>query len=196
MSLHAVWHTAPHDGTFGRNFAAAVCGQLPVQHTLSVTAWLLWLTVPVQALLRYHPQIVPGAVGDMSAGGALPLHLAAAGGCVGVVLALLAAGAPLEARDGKGLTALQVHSALPRLVASSPCLQLLGVLPGQHIKLHPNKHAQSHACVKHPSWRRRTIQQLAQVLVKAAGGPFRGGDNDVVVIVLCLLLAAAGVSAQ
>lgn len=121
----------------------------PVQYTLSVTAWLLWLTVPVQALLKYHPQIVPGAVGDLSAGGALPLHLAAAGGCVGVVLALLAAGAPLEARDGKGLTALQVHSALPRLVASNPCLQLLGVLPGQHIKLHPNKHAQSHACLKH-----------------------------------------------
>lgn len=46
------------------------------------------------------------------------------------------------------------------------------------------------------AWRRLTIQQLAQVLVKAAGGPFRGGDNDVVVIVLCLLLAAAGVSAQ
>ncbi len=58
--------------------------------------------------MQSHPALVPSAVGDLSAGGALPLHLAAAGGCVDLVLALLAAGAPLEARDGKGLTALQV----------------------------------------------------------------------------------------
>jgi hypothetical protein len=156
-------------------------------HIVSNCLAVPWLTVSLQELLISHPQIVPAAVGDLSAGGALPLHLAAAGGCVGVVLALLAAGAPLEARDGKGLTALQVCSAPPRVAASTGCLQLLGVLPGQHIKLHPNKHAKSHACVKHGSWRQRTIQQLAQILVKAAGGPFRGGDN-VVVIVLCLLL--------
>lgn len=64
-----------------------------------------------QELMHAHPHLVPGAVGDLSAGGALPLHLAAAGGCVDVVQALLAAGAPLEAKDGKGLTALQVGAS-------------------------------------------------------------------------------------
>ena len=67
--------------------------------------------VRLQELMHAHPHLVPGAVGDLSAGGALPLHLAAAGGCVDVVQALLAAGAPLEAKDGKGLTALQVGAS-------------------------------------------------------------------------------------
>jgi ankyrin repeat protein len=62
----------------------------------------------VQVLISTHPGLVPSGVCDLSAGGALPLHLAAAGGWVDVVQALLAAGAPLEAKDGKGLTALQV----------------------------------------------------------------------------------------
>jgi hypothetical protein len=65
----------------------------------------------VQALVSAHPGLVPSGLCDLSAGGALPLHLAAAGGCVDVVHALLAAGAPLEAKDGKGLTALQVGDA-------------------------------------------------------------------------------------
>lgn len=65
-----------------------------------------------QELLISHPQLVPSGVVDLSAGGALPLHLAAAGGYLEVVRALLAAGAPLEATDGKGQTALQVrHTA-------------------------------------------------------------------------------------
>jgi ankyrin repeat protein len=62
----------------------------------------------LQELIAAHPQLLPTAVRDLSAGGALPLHLAAAGGCVDVVQVLLAAGAPVEAKDGKGLTALQV----------------------------------------------------------------------------------------
>lgn len=61
-----------------------------------------------QELVAAHPQLLPSAVADLSGGGSLPLHLAAASGCVATVQALLAAGAPLEAKDGKGQTALQV----------------------------------------------------------------------------------------
>jgi ankyrin repeat protein len=61
-----------------------------------------------QELISAHPGLLQSAVHDLSSGGALPLQLAAAGGYVDVVQLLLTAGAPLEAKDGKGLTALQV----------------------------------------------------------------------------------------
>lgn len=80
------------------------CGWLSTQQL----DWSLWGCALVQELISAHPGLVASAVGDLSAGGALPLHLAAAGGCVDVVQALLAVGAPLEAKHGKGLTALQV----------------------------------------------------------------------------------------
>lgn len=71
-----------------------------------------------QELISAHPGLLPSCVHDLSAGGALPLQLAAAGGYVDVVQLLLAAGAPLEAKDGKGLTALQVGVSGGGLVGS------------------------------------------------------------------------------
>jgi hypothetical protein len=81
---------------------------------------ILSALTPSQELIAAHPQLVPAAVGDLSAGDALPLHLAAAGGCVDVVQVLLAAGAPLEAKDGKGQTALQVGS-VPHCMTPVSC---------------------------------------------------------------------------
>ena len=49
----------------------------------------------------------------------LPLQAAAAKGYIDIVTMLVDAGAPLEATDGKGMTALQV-----RIVTFLPCLRL------------------------------------------------------------------------
>jgi ankyrin repeat protein len=46
---------------------------------------------------------------DLSSGGQLPLHLAAAAGSMEVLQLLLAAGADVEANNGTGETALQVR---------------------------------------------------------------------------------------
>lgn len=62
-----------------------------------------------------------GAVRDLSAGGALPLHLAASGGQAGTLQLLLATGAPLEATDGRDQTALQV-GCCQGLVRNSCCI--------------------------------------------------------------------------
>jgi hypothetical protein len=64
----------------------------------------------VQEIVAAHPHIVPSSVMDLSSGGQLPLHLAAAAGSIEVLQLLLAAGADVEAKNGSGETALQVGS--------------------------------------------------------------------------------------
>jgi hypothetical protein len=63
-----------------------------------------------QALLQdaAHAAVLRSGEPDLSAGGALPLHLAATGGHAHALRLLLQAGAPLEGRDGRGRSALQL----------------------------------------------------------------------------------------
>jgi len=103
-----------------------------------------------QELLISYPQLVSSGVVDLSAGGALPLHLAAAGGHLDVVRALLAAGAPLEATEGKGQTALQVrhtaetgHFGVSRLQCTNHCKLLLLTSSDQQSRMQSPKGAAS-----------------------------------------------------
>lgn len=61
-----------------------------------------------QALLDLNPGMVAQSIRDLSSGGQLPLHLAAASGALDVLQLLLAAGADVAAQNGYGETALQV----------------------------------------------------------------------------------------
>jgi ankyrin repeat protein len=58
---------------------------------------------------------------DLSSGGQLPLHLAAAAGSTEVLQLLLAAGADVDAKNGTGETALQVMQACLSLLLSGTC---------------------------------------------------------------------------
>ncbi|KAF6252348.1 hypothetical protein COO60DRAFT_538233 [Scenedesmus sp. NREL 46B-D3] len=62
-----------------------------------------------QEITAANPSLAPSSVMDLSSGGQLPLHLAAAAGSLDVLQLLLAAGADVEARNGMGETALQVR---------------------------------------------------------------------------------------
>jgi hypothetical protein len=53
---------------------------------------------------------------DLSSGGQLPLHLAAAAGSAEVLTLLLAAGTDVEAKNGSRETALQVNGWVWRIV--------------------------------------------------------------------------------
>ncbi|WIA20863.1 hypothetical protein OEZ85_005212 [Tetradesmus obliquus] len=61
-----------------------------------------------QVIITAHPSLVPSSTMDLSSGGQLPLHLAAAAGSGDVLTLLLAAGVDVEAKNGQGETALQV----------------------------------------------------------------------------------------
>eukprot|EP00775_Hariotina_reticulata_P009341 gene9341-9504_t len=61
-----------------------------------------------ELLSTCQPDLLPSSVPDLSSGGQLPLHLAAAAGNIGMMRLLMAAGAQLEAVNGLGETALQV----------------------------------------------------------------------------------------
>lgn len=65
----------------------------------------------LQEIIASQPDLVPSSVLDLSSGGQLPLHLAAAAGSVGVLRLLLAAGADVRATNGTGETPLQVMAA-------------------------------------------------------------------------------------
>lgn len=58
-----------------------------------------------------------------------PLHLATSLGLTDIMEALLAAGAPVEALDGFGNTALQVRTRPSRLHPSRPCPSLIATIP-------------------------------------------------------------------
>jgi hypothetical protein len=69
-----------------------------------ITSWLLTWQELLSSCL---PDLLPSSVLDLSSGGQLPLHLAAAAGNVGVMRLLIDAGAQLEAVNGLRETALQ-----------------------------------------------------------------------------------------
>lgn len=72
-----------------------------------------------QGIIAAHPGLLSGSVVDLSSGGQLPLHLAAASGEVAVLRMLLDAGADLKAINGNGETALQVLMSVSVLSAFS-----------------------------------------------------------------------------
>lgn len=92
--LAAVWHGEP--------------GQQQRAIRELCTAASAGLLQEAEAVMKQHPQLLPSSVCDISSAGAHPLHLAAAGGHVDIIRALLAADADVNVTNDYGETPLQV----------------------------------------------------------------------------------------